>query len=299
VFGIFLNVKMPRAQLGDRRAQSWRFGGLLFAATALCGCTKFASELDALEASDTLETLPALGSSAADWSCASEASVSSPLSENLQRPLTFSLRVADFISGSPVTGLEVRACFRSDLGCTRPATAPVNDDADGVVSVPLYEGFNGYLEIRSDGMQPTMLFFADVWSAELLRLIAQVPITMLPVTMLPTSTLLEFNDGLAPPGDPTGGLVTLVTFDCNGPYAAGVRLEIDPTAVPFVFVDDLPVVNQNVTTAEGRGGFASVSPGVVVVTAYPDDGERAISVDSFLVRSGWVTMQDLIPPLAR
>jgi hypothetical protein len=53
------------------------------------------------------------------------------------------------------------------------------------------------------------------------------------------------------------------------------------------------------TTAEGRGGFASVPPGVVVVTAYPDDGERAVSVDSFLVPSGWVTMQALIPPLPR
>lgn len=299
MFGIFLNVKTPLVQLSDRRAKPWRCGGLLFAATALCGCTKFASELDALEASDTLESSRALGSSGADWSCASEASVSSPLPEDLQRPLTFSFRVTDFISGSPVTALEVRACFRSDLGCTSPATAPLNDDADGLVSLPLYEGFNGYVEITSDGMLPTMLFFANVWSAELLRLIAQVPITMLPVTTLPTSTLLEFNDGLAPPGDPTGGLVTLVTFDCNGPYAAGVRLEIDPAAVPFVFVDDLPVVNQNVTTAEGRGGFASVSPGVVVVTAYPDDGERAVSVDSFLVRSGWVTMQALIPPLPR
>jgi hypothetical protein len=51
---------------------------------------------------------------------------------------------------------------------------------------------------------------------------------------------------------------------------------------------------QDVTSEQGLAGFVNVQPGIVVVTAFPEDGARAMSVDTFLVRSGWVTIQTLV-----
>ncbi|MET0413936.1 MAG: hypothetical protein ABW217_21685, partial [Polyangiaceae bacterium] len=81
---------------------------------------------------------------------------------------------------------------------------------------------------------------------------------------------------------------------------AGVRLAIDSTsAVPYAFVDDLPVVGRDVTSESGIVGFVNVQPGILVVTAFPGGEEQALRVDTMIVRSAWLTVGRLIPVFAR
>jgi hypothetical protein len=283
--------------LGKARAEAWRWSSLTLAALALTSCTKFASEFDlpeGAELGDEQELVNGLTPGGMDWTCVENGGPALALPENRQRPLTYALRANDFITNTPVVALRVRACFRSDVACSDPATPYISAGADGVVSVPLFEGFNGFLELTSDGMLPSMVFFADTWSAELLRALEQVPVALLPIP-----ALLALGESARVPVDPTGGVISINTYDCGGLLASGVRLETNTQAVPYSFVNGLPVAYQNVTSEQGLAGFVNVPPGIVVVTAFPDDGARSMSIDTFLVRAGWGTNQSLIPGFSR
>jgi hypothetical protein len=267
------------------------------AAAALTSCTRFASEFDAAAgaaAGDREEVVNNLAAGGVDWACVEEGGTALGLPENRQRPLTYALRANDFITNTPLPTLQVRACFRSDVACSSPATPFISTGADGVASVTLFEGFNGFLEIRSEGMLPSLVFFADTWSAELLRALERVPVALLPIP-----ALVALSESARVPLDQSGGVISVNAYDCDGSSASGVRLETNTAAVPYSFVDGLPVAYQDVTSEQGLAGFVNVPPGVVVVTAFPEDGTRAMSIDTFLVRAGWMTNQSLIPGFSR
>jgi hypothetical protein len=262
------------------------------ALSSVPGCTKFASELDRPVEDDVSGS--ALQPPLRDWSCVPEMPPA-VLTANTSRPLTYTLGVTNLVTSVPVANAQVRACFRADVGCSNPIGAPLVTRADGTVSITLFEGFNGFLEIVAEGLLPTIAFFPSAWSAELLPYMEQ-----LPVLVLPAEALLGLATSARVQLDPTGGLVSMYTYDCMGPFAPGVRLEIDTAAaLPYAFVDALPVLGQDVTSESGIVGFVNVPPGIVVVTAFPDDGQQALSVDTMLVRTGWVTAGRLIPNFAR
>jgi hypothetical protein len=261
-------------------------------ASVVPGCTKFASELD--RPGDDQELAGQLRPTSLDWSCVPQAPLA-VITANMDRPLTYTLLVTNFITSTPLANAQVRACFRGDVTCSSPVTTSLRTRADGTVPITLFEGFNGFLEILSEGMLPTLAFFPAAWSSDLLPYMEELPVALLPgqaLQGLATSARVEI--------DVTGGLVSMYTYDCEGPYAAGVRLEINTeNAVPYAFVDALPVAYQDVTSEGGIVGFVNVPPGIVVVTAYPDDGPQALSVDTMLVRPGWLTAGRLIPNFAR
>jgi hypothetical protein len=277
--------------------ESWaaRRLGLAFLALPACllpGCTKFASELDrpAGEAMSDEELLP----STLDWTCVPEMPRPA-IMQNEAVPITYTLVVGNFVTNAPLANAQVRACFRGDVGCSSPVTAMQTTSAEGMVQITLFEGFSGYLEILAEGMLPTLAFFPAAWSTELIPYMEQLPVGLLPVVAL---------QGLATVArvqvDPSAGLVSMYTYDCKGPYAAGVRLGIDTdAAVPYAFIDNLPVAGQDVTSEGGIVGFVNVPPGIVVVTAYPGSGQQALAVDTMLARSGWLTIGRLIPNFAR
>jgi len=263
-------------------------------AATMLACTRFASEFDTLEAEAADETrVAALASGPGDWSCVSDVPAlvgdsSAPV------PLTYAFSVADFVTGAVVSDVQVRACFRPDVGCDSPATPYLAPQSDGKVRVALYSGFNGYLEVTSEGMLPVLLFFAAEWSAELLAALEQTPLRLLPVP-----ALLALGDSARVQLDPGGGVLGIYAFDCAGASAPGVRLEVDSRAVPYAFVNDLPVLNQDVTSEQGLAGFVNVSPGVVVLGGFPQGSSRPLTVETLLVRGGWLTSVSLLPGFLR
>jgi hypothetical protein len=264
-------------------------------ALAACACTKFASELDSPGGA------PAPGSEVggtaplANWSCMTEARAPrAGVAADTARPLTYSMQVVDLVSEQPVVGVQARACFRADVQCANPVTATFSGSSDGLIAVTVYQGFDGYLEITGPGVIPTLLFFPDAWSAELITALEQ-----LPMTLLPASALVGLAQSARVQLDPDSGILAMSTYDCDGPGAAGVRFEIDTPGVPYVFVDRLPVAYREVTSADGNAGFVNVPPGIVAVSAFPDAEVDLASVDTLLIRTGWVTSTRLLPRFAR
>jgi hypothetical protein len=268
---------------------------VLASALVASSCTKFASELDTPRGEVAPNSQGVVGAGGdADWSCLTDQRPRSGIAMNPARPLTYAMQVINLISEAPLQEVQARACFRGDVRCANPVTPPVSAVSDGTLLVTVYEGFDGYLEITSPGMVSTLLFFPDPWSAELLTALEQLPVSALPSAVLP---------GLAESArvqiDPGAGIVAMSSYDCIGPGASGVRFEIDTPGVPFVFVDRLPVAYRDVTSADGNAGFVNVPPGIVAVSAFPAEDMGEASVDTLLVRTGWVTSGRLLPHFTR
>jgi hypothetical protein len=166
-------------------------------------------------------------------------------------------------------------------------------DAEGVVTLTLTEGFNGYLEITGDDEVPTLYVLPAPLTNDLIAALAPVP-----VSLLPFDALLAFGASSQLPLDPGAGVVSVNTFDCHGPSARDVRLEVNVPAVPFTFVDGLPIAGLDTTTDEGSGGFANVLPGLVVVRGFRADTMEPVGLETVLVRALWVTVCSMMPQFA-
>ncbi len=250
------------------------------------GCTKFASESDAQEGR-FLDVMP-------EWSCLSELA-GNPVMQPDGPPLDYTFTARDYISGQTPRNLRGRACFRPDVACSRPATEQFSPDANGVVTLPLNEGFSGYIEITSEDVVPTLMIFPAPLTPDLVEAMSTVP-----VSLLPLQALLAFGEASNIVLDPGAGVVSINTYNCLGPSASNIRLELNNAAasVPFAFVDGLPIAGQNTTTDEGSAGFANVPPGLAVVRGFMGETTDVVGLETVLVRSQWVTVGSLMPQFA-
>jgi hypothetical protein len=254
------------------------------------GCTKFASEWD--ESTDSahgaLRVIPG------DYSCVATEARSTPITAVDPPPLVYSVQAVDFISGLTPPSLRIRACYRTDIQCLAPVTPSLAPDATGVVTLPLTLDFSGYLELTGDGVVPTLYFFPDLLTPDLIERLEQVPLAL-----LSPESLAGFGGTSRLALDPGTGIISMNTFDCSGPNAAGVRLELDSKAVPFAFVDGLPVPYQDTTTEEGAAGFANVPPGLAVVKGFKGESTEVVALETVVVRAQWVTIGALMPQFAQ
>jgi hypothetical protein len=175
----------------------------------------------------------------------------------------------------------------------RPATEWLEPDATGKVTLPLNEGFSGYLEITGQDEVPTLYVLPAALTPDLVQALSAVTISLLPL-----DALLAFGEVSQLELDPGAGVLSMNTFDCTGPEAPGVRLELNTAAVPFSFIDGLPVAFEDTTTDDGAAGFANVLPGLVVVKGFRGDTTELVGVATVLVRAGWVTISNLMPQYA-
>jgi hypothetical protein len=253
------------------------------------GCTRFASELDTTAESPGMQTLEL---DTGDWSCVSD-EAGNPVMNPNGPPLDFPVEVRDYVTGATPANLRVRACFRPDLACARPATDWFTPDQNGMVTLPLTEGFSGYFEITGDDEIPTLYVLPAALTPELVNALQAVT-----VSLLPLDVLLKFGEAFQLELDPATGVLSMNTFDCAAPSVPSVRLELNAAAVPFSFIDGLPVAFEDTTTDDGAAGFANVLPGLVVVKGFRAGTAELIGLETVLVRAGWVSVSNLMPQYA-
>jgi len=253
-------------------------------------CTKFASEWD-LSEEDVERGLLAADPS---WACVPDSAEPSPVMGPNPLPLDYSVFVVDFITGMTPRNLRVRACYRGDIDCVRPATDQLAPDENGIVVLPLSVGFNGFLELTGDDVVPSILVFPDSLFPELIAQLEPIP-----VALLTYQALLAFGESSQTMLDPQSGVISMNVFDCIGPDAANVRLELNVPALPFAFVDGLPIAFLDTTTEDGTVGFANVLPGLVVVRAFRTETAELVGLETVLVRRGWLTFGNMMPQFAR
>ncbi len=103
----------------------------------------------------------------------------------------------------------------------------------------------------------------------------------------------------------TAAIALVLTIDCNGEGAAGVRiLPEDPSSTPFYFDGLFPDPDLDGTLDGGNSGILNVpavdgqgnpAPAQSRVTGQLVDGDVYVGVANFLVRPGWFTNVALAP----
>lgn len=272
---------------------------LSFVALAALACTEFEPGTDELAEGEgftdapTGALMPAVGR---DWSCLRELRAESMVvrdNTNAAR-LVQSVQVLTLREGTVPPQSVVRACAQRDLTCDNPLTASLPVDAQGWVDMPLFDGFDGYLEVTSPSTVPMMLFYQEP-----LRGTSRTDGE--PLAQLEVPVLAQLSAALGAPQESTLGLLILRAFDCNGDGAPGVRFTVDKPAVPYYFVAGLPSSMATETDGSGLGGFLNVPIGITVVDGSLSSGEADFTLPRTLfTRPGWMTAlrwiaKDIIP----
>lgn len=271
-------------------------GGGLAIALGVVACTAFEPGTDELpepESEPALEVAVAAGQPAGpgpDWGCLGDpevppALVPTPAAANR---MVLSLQVLSLASGLALPGISVRACAQRDVACGAPLTEDIPVDAQGWLDVPLYEGFDGFLELRGESIVPTLLFHAEPLRPD--RQVSDAPLGLVERDLLPALTAAAGS-----PQEAGRGIVYLRAFDCRGQSAPGVTFSIDRSGVPWYFVGGLPSTTAVETAESGLGGFINVEPGFTVVTASLGQERPIARPTSLIVRAGWLTGVRIIP----
>lgn len=248
------------------------------------------------------------------------------LTEQQTRPVdagqfTFRFPIVNWEDESPVPGLVINTCSKTDTVCVEPLSSPIispdTNQSDRFVSMNLESDFGrfNFIELMStDGV------VVDPTSQEVDVTNAFVPVsyylgdtthasrTIAPLIRLTRAPLHRgLFEALGVTLSETKGFTTARVFDCNGNTAPGVRFEISPTyteepPTPFTYVDGLLQRTFDsdeylVTDADGEAGFANVPAGNIRVLAFLDShGDLPIGPPGGIAataRPGQVTVVEL------
>lgn len=260
------------------------------------GCTEFEPGTDELGGSESgadTSTNPLMPAAAGfDWSCIGTLQAEQTVTRSNVNPvrLVQSLQVLSLVAGTVPRGVTVRACAQRDVGCSAPLTQQIPLDAQGFADLPLYEGFDGYLEVTGPEIISTLLFYQAPLTAAARDSTA---LGVVETTVLPMLTA-----AIGTPQDPALGLVYLRAFDCQGAGAPEVSYTIDRPGIPWYFVAGLPSGAPEETDGSGLGGFINVTEGITVVDAAPAPGQKDLMLPkTVLVRPNWMTGLRILPAL--
>jgi len=221
-----------------------------------------------------------------EWGCLG--SVKWPSSGSGQ--VTLRVMVIDVIAQAPPSDLEVRLCPKLDVDCTNPSPSNLQFSPEGMMMVTVNAGFDGYLEMKSPTITPSLFFMTKpVWEDTVIA-------GVLPVVSP------EGFDGIAmaigTTRDPEMGHTFVMTANCNDEPASGVRLEVGKQNVKttrYYMINNAPVGDALSTDPAGNGGFLNLDTGFAKITGYVAATGATIGEASFIVRAGAVSYPRIIP----
>lgn len=261
--------------------QRWR---AVLAVLVLARCSGLA------DGADRGPTTQSVGlSSGSDWGCLLAPERESITQPDPSFPIRFSLPVATLF-GQPLQNARARACGPADIACELPISEAVGS-GDGNLTLTLYWGFNGFLELRADGVVPIVFY-------PLGRLYEDTvyPRTLGFVTEAQLDALAQSGDGQF---EADLAHATMQVYDCALRRAPGVRFGHnigDGVGVPYYFVDDLPTGAETETDERGVGGFLNLPAQSTVFSAIRTDTSERVARRNVALRARWFTTVDLAPP---
>jgi hypothetical protein len=256
----------------------------------LIACTAFEPGSDVLDVERGQSLPSAPGES---WGClAAERSPAQPPSGPVfagdGRRIVLSGRILDLSTGASYPGITVRACGISDIDCATPVIENVVGDAEGWVDIPLFEGFDGFLEVTSDDVLPSIFFLGDP--------IDDQPRNAYPWGIVARASVQPLINLVGVPQEAGRGFLAMRAFDCELDTAPGVSFTLEGEGSPFYFIGGLPTGAASATDGVGLGGFSNVPAGLAVVDALTPDGTSIMGAESVVVRPGWVSTLFVQPP---
>jgi hypothetical protein len=259
----------------------------VLALSSLVACTEFEPGDDVLTSTDG-RLLDGPAPEGEDWSCVTEASVATIDADLVNVPqqsdrIMQSLQFLTLGTNLVPTGSDVRVCSRADVNCELPLAQGFSLDAEGWVTLPLYVGFDGYIEVRADGVLPTMLYIGEP--------LQRPRPSNYPVALVQRAILPGVSGATGTVQNDTTGLLVIRVFDCEDVSASGVSFsqQQEQAGVEWYYVDGLPSSVASETSNEGLGGFINTPPGVAAINTLGREGRPLASRKSVAVRADWMT----------
>ncbi|MEJ7732483.1 MAG: hypothetical protein WKG00_25170 [Polyangiaceae bacterium] len=166
--------------------------------------------------------------------------------------------------GAPIEGITVKACAKVDTACAAPlATAATNANGQVSIEVPVTAtaGFDGYFELTSPDIPPSLVFvypppFEDI------------PPGSLTVPLIDNNTLGLLGNLIDL--DPARGHVAVVGLDCTQTEASGLSFAsdtADASSSPLYVQNGLPSLAAEWTDETGVGAIFNVIAGPANLTS--------------------------------
>jgi hypothetical protein len=220
--------------------------------------------------------------SAAPWSCAQHAAPKAKSSAKVP----FEFELFDPITQDGIVGVEASLCAKLSPDCAQPVGKTLSDE-DGVVRLDMPPLFDGYVLLKRDEYDATMLFLPLIVESSNL---GRFPLT----SPLSTNGIAA---GLGVSLMAGKGRVLLMLTGCDSQPAAGVIVEgeaMGADATRFYAIGGIPTFTAEVSDTSGFGGFINVTPGAITVNARLEDGTKIGRV-GLVVRDGYVSIRRMQP----
>jgi len=202
-------------------------------------------------------------------------------------PFTVTMHVQDVLAGAPLPGVTAQLCRKLDLACEKPIRE-AESDGKGSFQIEVEGSFDGYVQLTSPSIAPSLYFFNPPVSAdrELPPISLASPLVAAGIALQSGGTLLSDH-----------GIILLTTSDCEGKAAANISYSVggaqDPATFAFYLVANLPTSNTTMTDDTGYGGLINIPPGVSTITAVLASDQTKVGTISLLVRPGHVTYSSI------
>jgi hypothetical protein len=225
------------------------------------------------------------------WGCLGN--VVEPVADT-SKSVELSVRLAFASDSSPLTSGTVDFCDKLDINCTGDsANFPkgLSPNADGVVTVSVKQGFDGFVRITDPEIVDSRVYVG--------RPIVEVPKVKEIQLLRPNeyAALAGIAQGMV---DETRGTAILLAIDCKGDSASGVRFEspnADDDSIAFYLINQAPTIPPTATETDvdGFGGFFNLPVSAAVARSFRAVDDAFVGESSFQVVANTISYVQIAP----
>jgi hypothetical protein len=226
------------------------------------------------------------------WSCVGH--VKWPASSTAL--LTVTQPYDNLITSGPLPSVSVVPCERLDPTCANPLAQARTTDDGGVVSFPLFYGYNGYFLSQWDGALPMLLYINPPAYTNTPQIVGAFVTTDTMQTIL--SYVTASFDGGPRTVDMSRGALFIQTYDCTGQPAAGVSItmtHLDSQVVQVYFTNGLPDPTAVQTDVTGYYAAINVPIGVPTITMTLGSTQERLATSNVYIRAAMISEINVFP----
>jgi hypothetical protein len=228
------------------------------------------------------ETAPTEGD---PWACIQGSRQPVPPPEERPETVTYTVSIVDWVTNEAPPGLQIKVCNRIDGLCAEPLST-FTPPPERQISFELPARLEVYLEIVAEGTVPATFYFdgpvVEDRVGGLIQLLRFTTAVGLAQQFLGTQL------------DPTTGVLSLRSHDCNGAITGGAVFALEPNVgVPFTLINGAPSLSVVPTDASGLAGFVNVPEGGFLARGFVADDEREFGLANFSVKPGWFSLVEI------
>lgn len=228
------------------------------------------------------ESLPTRGD---PWGCVQGNAAAVPPPEDRPETVKYTVSIVDWVTDEAPPGLSLKVCNRIDALCAEPLST-ITPPPEREISFDLPARLEVYLEIQAEGTVPATFYFDGPVVED--RVGGQIQLLRL------TTAVGLAQQFLGTQLDPTMGVLSLRSHDCNGAIAPGAMFQIEPSVgIPFTLINGAPSLSVVPTDASGLAGFVNVPEGGFLARGFVADDNREFGLANFSVKPGWFSLVEV------